>query len=54
MHVSEDCPGYRAGVANARNRGATVHPVQRVTTGEARARGKGICGCWDSSSVSRA
>ena len=53
VHVSEDCRWYRAMVTNARNRGAKVHLVEWLTTGEGRARGKGICGCWDASGVPR-
>ena len=54
VHVSEECRFYRAMVTNARNRGATVNEVEWTTTGDARARGKGICRCWDTSGVPRA
>ena len=43
VHKNEDCPKYQHTLDVSRRYNRKIHPVQRVTTGEARAAGKGIC-----------
>ncbi len=42
VHKSESCPKYQHTLDMARKFNRKIHPVQHVTTGEARAAGKGI------------
>jgi hypothetical protein len=42
-HVDNACLGYQQGLRNSLKLGRQIHPVEHVTEGEARRRGKRPC-----------